>query len=123
MVVYKSPTCGCREEWVAYVRRHGFTVTVEERTDLSTLKAEHGVPVSLQSCHLALIDGYALEGHVPVDEINRLLDERPALIGLAVPGMPLGSPGMEVPSGEKDAFDVLGFDANGTTTVFGHYGN
>lgn len=121
MIVYKSPTCGCCQEWIAYVRRHGFAVTVQETDDLAPLKARHGVPVSAQSCHLALIDGYALEGHVPVAEITRLLAERPPLLGLAVPGMPLGSPGMEVPGGAQDAFDVLGFDAQGATSVFARY--
>lgn len=122
MIVYKSPTCGCCQEWIAYIRRHGWTVAVQEMEDLSALKAKHGVPEHLQSCHLALIDGYVLEGHVPVPEITKLLRERPALLGLAVPGMPMGSPGMEMPNGAQDAFDVVSFDAQGATAVFAHYG-
>lgn len=121
ITVYKSPSCGCCHEWVAYMRRHGFTVAVQDTDDLAPLKAEHGVPASAQSCHMALVDGYVLEGHVPVAEVTRLLAERPAIAGLAVPGMPLGSPGMEVPGGQRDAFAVLAFDDQGGTTVFAQY--
>jgi hypothetical protein len=118
VTVYKSPTCGCCAEWVTHLRRRGFRVTVEDRTDLQPIKARHGVPTELQSCHTALIGGYVVEGHVPADLIERLLRERPKIAGLAVPGMPVGSPGMEVPGVPADRYRVLAFDRNGKTEVY-----
>lgn len=121
MTVYKSPTCGCCSDWVSYIEEHGYTVTVEEMADVTPIKAEHGVPRSLQSCHTALVDGYVVEGHVPVAEIERLLSERPAVTGIAVPGMPVGSPGMEVDGVAPQPFDVVSFTADGATAVFASY--
>ena len=86
--------------------------------DLGSVKKKHGVPEALQSCHTALIDGYVVEGHVPADLIDRLLAERPQVAGIAVPGMPVGSPGMEVPGRAADRYEVLAFDRTGRTTVF-----
>ena len=91
--------------------------------DPAAVKAHYQVPPELQSCHTAIVDGYIIEGHVPVAEIQRLLKERPTeIVGLAVPGMPVGSPGMEVPGGKKDPFDVVAFDRKGKTRVFASYG-
>ncbi len=96
LVVYKSPTCGCCGAWAEYMQAEGFTVEVVEEPQINKVKARLGVPAELGSCHTATIDGYVIEGHVPAEDVRRLLRERPAAAGLAVPGMPLGSPGMEV---------------------------
>lgn len=116
VVVYKSPTCGCCGDWVAYLERRGFTAVAHDLVDVAPIKARLGVPSSLSSCHTATVGGYALEGHVPADLILRLLNERPAIAGLAVPGMPGGSPGME--SAPKVPYDVIAFDAHGQTSRF-----
>ena len=115
--VWKSPTCGCCSLWVEHMRRSGFEVEVEDLADLTQVKQEHGVGAHLQSCHTALVDGYVLEGHVPADDVKRLLDERPQVLGLAVPGMPAGSPGMEY-GDVKHPYDVLTFDRSGRTAVW-----
>ncbi|MCZ8206101.1 DUF411 domain-containing protein [Gemmatimonas sp.] len=117
MVVYKDPNCGCCEEWVAHVRKAGFTVTVRDTADMATVKASLGVPEALGSCHTARIGPYTIEGHVPADLITKLVAEKPAGRGLAVPGMPVGSPGMEQ-GGRKDRYDVLLFDKAGKTRVY-----
>lgn len=116
VVVYKSPTCGCCKNWISHLQENGFTVEVHNRRNMSPIKTELGVPRHLQSCHTATVGGYVLEGHVPAEEIARLLKEKPQIKGLAVPGMPMGSPGMEGP--RKDAYDVVTFQENGRTTVF-----
>jgi len=95
-IVYKSPTCSCCSKWVDHLRSFGFPVQVREPSDLSEVKEKYRVPDDMRSCHTAVIDGYVIEGHVPASDIQRLLRERPEAIGLSVPGMPLGSPGMEV---------------------------
>jgi hypothetical protein len=117
--VHKNPWCGCCLAWVAHLERHGFAVTVVDVEDLAPLKQKLGVPVHLASCHTAEIDGYTIEGHVPAEAIHRLLDERPAVAGLAVPGMPAGSPGME--SDMPEAYDVIAFGP-GVEEVFLHVG-
>jgi hypothetical protein len=115
--VYKSATCGCCSVWVEHLRRSGFAPTSTNVTDLDAVKTKHGVPVRGQSCHTALVGGYVIEGHVPAVEIHRLLMEKPAgVVGLAVPGMPIGSPGMEGPNARP--YNVLAFDKQGRTTVF-----
>lgn len=119
ITVYKSPTCNCCSNWVDHMRDAGFVVTAENRTDLENVKRSAGVPSNLQSCHTALVDGYIIEGHVPASDIKRLLQERPAVTGLAVPGMPMGSPGMEGPY--RDPYDVLVFDRAGRTRVYSSY--
>lgn len=116
MVVYKSPTCGCCAAWVDHVQANGFRVEVRDTANLAPVKARHGVPANLESCHTALVDGYVVEGHVPADLIVRMLRERPDVAGLAVPGMPVGSPGMEGPY--KDRYDVLTFKGDGSTQVY-----
>lgn len=112
MTVAKDPNCGCCGAWVDYLRAAGFPVTVAERADMEQVKARLGVPDDLASCHTAEIGGYVIEGHVPESAIRRLLAERPAAIGLAVPGMPQSAPGMDVP-GARDAYDVILFGATG----------
>lgn len=116
--VYKTPTCGCCQAWVDHLTASGFRVTTVDRQDLAPIKAEHGVGEHLASCHTALIGGYVVEGHVPAADIVRLLKERPAVAGIAVPGMPSGSPGMEMPGVPADRYDVLSFDRTGATRVF-----
>lgn len=116
--VYKDPTCGCCSKWVDHLEEHGFTVRTTDTRDLTAFKASHGVPPQVRSCHTALVDGYVLEGHVPAADVRRLLDERPAIAGLGVPGMPVGSPGMEVPGTTAQPYDVLAFDEAGSTRVF-----
>jgi hypothetical protein len=104
---------------VGHLRKAGFTVVPQDTNDVDGIKFKHGVPATLQSCHTALVDGYVIEGHVPADVIDRLLRERPKVVGLAVPGMPAGSPGMDVPAGQKaERYDVYAFDARGNKTVF-----
>ncbi len=116
IVVYKDPNCGCCKEWVKHIQKAGFVATVHDMTDMSTVKRSFGVPEKLESCHTARVGKYSIEGHVPADVMIKLLAEQPAGRGLAVPGMPSGSPGME--GGRKDAFDVLLFDAAGKTRVY-----
>lgn len=108
MTVYKSETCGCCDDWIDHVRDAGIQVEAVDLIHLNSKKQELGMPPQLASCHTAVIDGYLIEGHVPVSDIQRLLRERPAITGLAVPGMPHGSPGME--TGRVDAYQVLSFD-------------
>lgn len=116
LVVYKSPTCGCCTAWVDHMKENGFTVEVHDTVDVTPIKQELGMASRLYSCHTAFIGGYAFEGHVPASDVQRLLRERQPVAGLAVPGMPSGSPGMEGPI--KQRYDVLAFDRNGRTTVF-----
>lgn len=116
MVVYKDPSCGCCKLWVDHVRAAGFTVSVRDSSDVASVKTRYGVPGRLASCHTAIVGGYVVEGHVPADLVQKLLREKPKVAGLAVPGMPSGSPGME--GGPKEAYRVLTFDAQGKTTVY-----
>ena len=115
-VVYKSPTCGCCAKWVDHLEAAGFEVETRDVSNLSTIKAQYGVERRFSSCHTALIDGYVVEGHVPIEHVERLLEERPDVAGIAVPGMPIGSPGMEGPNPEP--YEVLSFDRAGNTSVF-----
>lgn len=112
MTVHKDASCGCCEGWVDHVRKAGFATVVINEADMSVVKARLKVPDALASCHTAEIDGYVIEGHVPAVAIFKLLQDRPSAIGLAAPGMPDGSPGMET-DGPKEVFDVLLFGANG----------
>ncbi len=116
--VHRAPGCGCCHEWESYMQARGFTVEAEDDPDLAEFKASSGVPSSAQSCHTAVIDGYVVEGHVPVAAINDLLEERPDIDGIALPGMPPGSPGM--PGEQAEPFEILALD-NGTTSIFGEY--
>ena len=117
VTVYKDPTCGCCELWVDHLKAAGFAVTVRDTSDMASVKASFGVPEALGSCHTARAGSYTIEGHVPADLIRKLLAEKPVARGLAVPGMPIGSPGMEQGS-RKDRYDVLLFDKTGRTTVY-----
>lgn len=103
---------------MGHLREKGFTVDARDVVDPASVKRKHGVPPALESCHTGLVDGYVIEGHVPADVIDQLLRERPKIAGLAVPGMPLGSPGMESPGGQRERYDVIAFDAGGRTRVF-----
>ena len=110
MTVYKSAYCGCCGSWVDHMERAGHKVKVINTEDMETVKKIMGVPEPLHSCHTAMVDGYLLEGHVPAKDVDRLLAERPKARGLAVPGMPIGSPGMEMPGETPDKYDVILFD-------------
>ncbi|HEY0847187.1 MAG TPA: DUF411 domain-containing protein [Noviherbaspirillum sp.] len=118
--VYKSASCGCCQEWVDHLRANGFAVRTHDVANPSDYRAKFGIPNELGSCHTGVVAGYALEGHVPAQEIKRLLTERPKATGLAVPGMPLGSPGME--AARKNSYDVVLVQPNGRHTVYRHYG-
>lgn len=117
--VWKSPTCGCCKDWVAHMEANGFTVRVHE-TGNAAMRARLGIPETLGSCHTALVGGYALEGHVPAQDVQRLLALKPKALGLAVPGMPIGSPGMDgaVYGGRRDPYDVLLLRAGAAPSVF-----
>ncbi|MGO4302557.1 DUF411 domain-containing protein [Cupriavidus sp. RAF12] len=118
--VYKSPTCGCCEDWVKHLRTNGFAVTTHDVEDTGVYRARYGMPDRFGSCHTGVIGGYALEGHVPAADIRKLLATKPKAVGLAVPGMPAGSPGMEM-GPRKDPFDVLLVKSDGAASVFSSY--
>jgi len=121
ITIYKSPTCGCCAKWVDHVRAAGFATTVHDVADVDAIKRREGVPTALQSCHTALVEGYVVEGHVPAADVLRLLREKPKGVrGVAVPGMPSGSPGMEM-GGRADRFDVVAFGRDGRTRVFAQH--
>ncbi len=124
MTVYKSPSCGCCKLWVDHAKSAGFTVREVNTDDLNTVKREMGIAPRLASCHTVVVGSYVVEGHVPADDVKRLLRERPAGVrGLAVPGMPIGSPGMEQgPPSQYERYQVLAFTATGTTSVFATHG-
>ncbi len=120
--VWKSPTCGCCHDWIAHLQANGFQVAVHDVSEAAKAgqRLKLGMPDKFGSCHTGLIDGYVVEGHVPAREITRLLKERPKAVGLAVPGMPVGSPGMDGPvyQGRKDAYAVLLVQRDGNAAVF-----
>ena len=122
MHVFKDPNCGCCSAWIDILERNGFQVTTEARTSgmLVQEKIKRGIPANMASCHTADVEGYVIEGHVPVADIQRLLAERPDAVGLAVPGMPFGSPGMG-PEARREAYDVHLILRDGTTQVFTSY--
>ena len=120
--VWKDPNCGCCKDWISHLEANGFQVKVHDSGNAAA-RARLGVPETLGSCHTAQVGGYALEGHVPARDIRRLLKERPRAVGLAVPGMPVGSPGMDGPEyqGRKDPYDVLLIQADGGSRVYQSY--
>ncbi len=120
VVVYKSPSCGCCKLWVDHLRANGFSVKARDVADIMPYKAANGVPPALGSCHTATVGGYTIEGHAPAGDIKRLLAERPKVAGLAVPGMPIGSPGMEQ-GAHKQRYEVLSFDRSGNTAVYARH--
>ena len=118
--VVKSPYCGCCTQWVEYLRANGFTVRVTVTEDLDPVARQHGVPDNLRSCHTATVEGYALEGHIPAADIRRLLAERPQAAGLAVPGMPIGSPGMEQ-GNRRQTYATILFRRDGSRQMFAQH--
>jgi len=121
MVVYHDPACGCCGKWMDHMREAGFVIRAETGEDIRLVKQQFNVPASLQSCHTAVVDSYAIEGHVPAADVKRLLAEKPDVAGIAVPGMPMGSPGMEYDGTKRQEFDVVTFDKAGETSVFNSY--
>jgi hypothetical protein len=120
--VWKSPTCGCCKDWIRHLEAHGFKVRAHDQGNTDA-RAALGIPLAYGSCHTARVGGYAIEGHVPAREIHRLLKDKPAAVGLAVPAMPIGSPGMDGPEygGRKDPYDVLLVRRDGSTGVYQSY--
>ncbi len=116
IAVYKRETCGCCNKWIDHVRAAGFRVSVKTKRDLVDINDRYGITAALVSCHTAVVEGYAIEGHVPADVIQRLLRERPDLVGIAVPGMAEGSPGMEGPV--REHYNVIAFDRRGDLRVY-----
>ena len=121
--VWKSPACGCCKDWIKHLEANGFKVNVFEVMDATPIRAKFGMPAKLGSCHTALIGGYVVEGHVPAREIKRALREKPKALGLTVPGMVIGSPGMDTPvyNGKQDPYDVLLVAEDGSTRVYASY--
>lgn len=118
--VYKTASCGCCVKWVEHLRSNGFEVKTHDVDNPSDYRQKFGIPQALGACHTAKVAGYAIEGHVPAADIKRLLAQRPKAVGLAVPAMPMGSPGMEGP--RKDPYDVFLIRANGKYSTYRHYG-
>ncbi|MFL5486918.1 MAG: DUF411 domain-containing protein [Gemmatimonadaceae bacterium] len=116
ITVYKSPSCGCCKSWIEHLTKHGYRVDAKDTPDMAEIKRTLGVPDGLTSCHTAVVNGYLIEGHVPATDIDRLLTQKPKVAGLAVPGMPMGSPGME--GSMSQPYQVMSFDKSGKTTVF-----
>jgi hypothetical protein len=116
--VFKSPTCGCCGNWVEIMRKNGFAVHTTDLNDMTQIKKSRGVPADVQSCHTAVVNGYVIEGHVPPADVHRLLKEKPAVVGIAVGGMPIGSPGMESPYVKAEPYNVMSFDKSGAMRVF-----
>lgn len=116
ITVYKSPTCGCCAKWVDHLEEHEFEVKAIDTSDVRAMKDKYGVPRDLSSCHTAVVDGYVVEGHVPADVIKKMLAEEPEIVGIAVPGMPMGSPGME--GSRVDSYDIVAFKKDGTNSVY-----
>ena len=117
MTVYKTPTCGCCAKWVDHMKSAGFKVQVQDMDDLTEIKQASGVPIPIRTCHTAVVSGYVIEGHVPADLVKKVLAEKPKMTGIAVPGMPVGSPGMES-GNQKSPYDVVLFDKTGKTRVY-----
>ncbi|HUF09315.1 MAG TPA: DUF411 domain-containing protein [Rhodothermales bacterium] len=120
VMVYKTPTCGCCSKWVEHLEENGFAVKTTDQADVTPIKKKVGLPSGLGSCHTAIVDGYVVEGHVPAEVVKKMLRERPDIVGISTPGMPIGSPGME--QGDRvDSYDVVAFDKNGKTSVYASY--
>lgn len=120
ITVYKSATCGCCKKWIAHLEDNNFQVNAVNVANVNQYKQEYGVSRELASCHTAIVDGYVIEGHVPAADIQKLLTEKPKVKGLSVPGMPVGSPGMEQ-GNRKDPYNVVSFDEAGNKKVFNSY--
>lgn len=120
MTVYRSPTCGCCGKWIEHMKKHGFVIKDIQTADMDAVKRRLGVPKELESCHTAVVGGYVIEGHVPAGDVKKAMQSKAAVAGLAAPGMPSGSPGMEM-GGRKDSFAVIAFDKSGKTRIFNQY--
>lgn len=120
ITVYRSPTCGCCGKWIEHVKQNHFVIKDIVSDDMQAIKKKYGVPDQLASCHTAIVDGYVIEGHVPAADIQKLLDTKPKVVGISAPGMPMGSPGMEM-GGRADDFDVVSFDSAGNVQVFAEH--
>lgn len=118
ITVYKDANCECCAKWVKHLSSNGFVVTVHDMANMDEIKQTMKVPAKLQSCHTAVVDRYVIEGHVPASTIKKFLGEKSSSLGLAAPGMPMGSPGMEVPGQRADHYDVIAFDRDGKTRVY-----
>jgi hypothetical protein len=116
--VFKSPTCGCCSQWVEHMRKNGFNVRATDVNDLTEIKKSRGVPDQAQSCHTAVVNGYVVEGHVPAADVQRMLKEKPAIAGIAVGGMPIGSPGMDFPGTTAQPYNVVSFTKSGAVSVY-----
>jgi len=121
VVMYKPLTCDCCTGWAEHLSKEGFSVEVKKYDDMGAIKAKFGVSEKLASCHTAIVDGYVIEGHVPAADVERLLKERPDIVGLTAPGMPMKSPGMQADGQQPQGYTVLAFDKDGNTTVFHRY--
>ncbi|MBW2494005.1 MAG: DUF411 domain-containing protein [Deltaproteobacteria bacterium] len=120
ITVYKTPTCSCCGKWIEHLEAGGFAVEAIDVENVGQIKQRHGVPAELASCHTALVGGYVIEGHVPAEDLKRLLEERPQIAGLAVPAMPIGSPGMEGPNPEP--YEVIAFTKRGSSYTYASHG-
>lgn len=118
VTVYKSATCGCCSKWIEHMKANGYNVTALDVDDIEVPMKTYGVPESAASCHTAVVNGYVVEGHVPADAVTRMLREKPAIRGIAAPGMPMGSPGMEVPGYPAEKYDIVSFDKVGKTALY-----
>ena len=118
MTVYKDASCGCCMKWVEHLQANGFEVKALDVPDIDQVKRTYNVPASVSSCHTGIVNGYVVEGHVPADAVAKMLREKPAIAGIAVPGMPAGSPGMEVPGGRVQPYTIMAFDKGGKTTEY-----
>ena len=120
IVVYRSPTCECCGKWLEHLKKNNFNVKDIVTEDVQVIKDKYGVPKAMASCHTALVDGYVIEGHVPANDIMKLLKTKPKIVGIAVPGMPSGTPGMEM-GDRKDSYKVMSFDKENHYEVFNSY--
>ncbi len=120
IVVYRSPTCGCCEKWLAHLKQNNFVIKDIVTDDVQAIKDKYGVSPEMASCHTAIVNGYVVEGHVPASDIKNLLKTKPAIVGIAVPGMTVGTPGMEM-GDKKEPYNVMSFDSQNHTAVFNSY--
>jgi hypothetical protein len=120
ITVHRSPTCQCCSKWITHLKKHHFQVNDILTQDMQSIKNKYSVPQKMASCHTAIVNGYVIEGHVPAVDIKALLKLKPTIIGISVPGMPVGTPGMEMGT-QADAYNVVGFDKNNEVQIFNHY--
>jgi len=120
IVVYRSPTCECCGKWLEHMKKNNFNVKDIVTDDVQAIKKKYGVPEAMASCHTAIVDGYVIEGHVPANDIMKLLKTKPKIVGIAVPGMPSGTPGMEM-GDRKDSYNVMSFDKENHYEIFNSY--